>query len=219
MLNEMKNDIVTIVAKRLSTDSQNTIIMTTTPELNLSNSDSTLNEEENNVSIESDLVKNTSLSSRVNPKRPSSIVSTVEPFQPRMERSISTSSFQSILGRKKSSKKQLKTDLGSTIEENTKNSFVTYLQNSTKLKKSLTTSTTTVDLGRSKSKKKWSIIHKNPPIPSLDQTTFLTEPNSLKDTTLTTTTTTTNDIMNKYLESMLNGGYISTNLYTPIDLW
>lgn len=226
-----KQDNLTLESKRQSADSESTIVtnITTTPqspELNLSNSDSTLHED-SNLSASLNQVKKTTLSSRVIHKKPSSIVST-ESFQPQMEKSVSTSSFQTLLGRRKSSKRQLKSEpkLSSTIEENPKTSFVTYLQNTTKLNKK--TKTPSIDLGRSKSKKKWSIITKTPPTSSqlfLDSTAFLAGPSSPKDVDVPSRSIMKSDTlvsinrMDKFLESMVHGGYITPNLYIPMDLW
>lgn len=202
--------------KRQSADSQSTIVtnVTTTPptELDLSSSDSTLHED-------SDSLRKT-FSSRVIHRKPSTVAT--EPFQPQMERSVSTSSFQTLLGRRKSSKKQLKSDskLNSTIEETSKTSFVALLQNTTKLNKKPTSPS--VDLGRSKSKKKWSIIGKIPPS-FLDTTAFLAGPpkdeEHVSSRAIESVTLKALDRMEKVLQSMLHGGYITPNLYIPKDLW
>ncbi|KAI7892626.1 uncharacterized protein EV154DRAFT_550571 [Mucor mucedo] len=200
--------------KRQSADSQSTIVtnVTTTPptELSLSSSDSTLHEDSNSL--------RKTFSARVIHKKSSTVVT--EPFQPQMERSVSTSSFQTLLGRRKSSKKQLKSDskLTSTVEETSKTSFAALLQNTTKLNKR--TTTPSVDLGRSKSKKKWSIIGKIPPS-FLDPTAFIAGPPKDEEhvRAINNDALVSLDLMNKLLQSMLHGGYITPNLYIPMDLW
>lgn len=198
--------------KRQSADSQSTIVtnVTTTPptELSLSSSESTLHEDNNSL--------RKTFSARVIHKKPSNVVT--EPFQPQMERSVSTSSFQTLLGRRKSSK-QLRSDskLTSTVEENSKTSFATLLQNTTKLNKR--TTTPSVDLGRSKSKKKWSIISKIPPS-FLDPTVFIAGPPKAEhESAINTDALASLDLMKKLVQSMLHGGYITPNLYIPMDLW
>ncbi|KAI9275155.1 hypothetical protein EDC94DRAFT_592245 [Helicostylum pulchrum] len=130
-----------------------------------------------------------------------------EIFHPHMEPSVSTSSsFQAILGRKKNSKLL-------TEENNLKSTLVSYLQYNKK---------TAVDLGRSKSKKKWSMntITNNQ---QSNKTPYMSSQSSLysvnEDTTTTTTTTTSITLMDTFLETMTQGGFITSNLYAPKDLW
>ncbi|GAA5808748.1 hypothetical protein MFLAVUS_002143 [Mucor flavus] len=123
---------------------------------------------------------------------------TEEIFHPHMEPSVSTSSFQTILGRKKNSKL--------TEENNLKSTLVSYLQYNKK----------TVDLGRSKSKKKWS-MNTTTNNQQNNKTPYMSSQSSLYSVNEDTTTSIT--LMDTFLESMTQGGFITSNLYAPKDLW
>lgn len=135
--------------------------------------------------------------------RPKSIVeekSLADLFHPQMEPSISTSSFHSILGRKKNPKLM--------EENNLKSSLVSYLQYNKK--------PNSIDLGRSKSKKKWSISSTNNSQQN-NKTPYMSSQASLHSVTEDITTSLT--LMDTYLETMTQGGFITSNLYVPKDLW
>jgi hypothetical protein len=144
-----------------------------------------------------------------------------------MEHSASTSSsFQSLLRRKKSSIKDHRLSSSTPKEANPKRAtFVSYLNTNTKTSKK----TAPTELQRSKSRKKWSIYiptgGKMPILGSsvLDPITFLADPilNSPTRDSLheVQNTNTTIALMDKLLESMLHGGCVTSKLHIPMDLW
>lgn len=155
-------------------------------------------------------------------------VTSQEITQP-LQKSSSTSSFQSLLRRSKSTKK--KDRLSSSTENSDsvkkKSTFATYIQTTTKQnRKSIP-----LDLDKSKSRKKWSLQiatgSGGNKIPSsltssiLDPTTFLADPflPSPNEPKPTQSTNETIALMNKLLESMINGGCVTSKLYIPMDLW
>lgn len=234
---------------RSSTDSSSvTTVMISTPSsqeqnLSLSNSGSTADEDIEDLPVVEALwetqvivtdpvdipvvkkMESSFLASRAIGKAPSII--SQEITQP-LQKSSSTSSFQSLLRRSKSTKKK---DRKSSTENpesvKKKPTFATYIQTTTKNNRKVIPS----DLDKSKNRKKWSLHistgnsgNKMPlslTSSILDPTTFLADPflPSPNEPKPTKSNNETIRLMNKLLESMINGGCVTSKLYIPMDLW
>ena len=191
------------------------------PNLSLSNSESTMNDTDTLPTVPSSWEPETDTVDEHTSNDAQEIISPIitQPTEMihTMEKSFSTSSFQSLLRRKKTAKKDSMTP--NTYHQDSTSStssFASYLDTTTKHNRSTTTT-----LNRSKSKKKWSlqlpskIPHLNS---SVDPVAFMAEPRTSsesegRDTNCTLT------LMDRLLQSMLQGGCVTSKLHIPMDLW
>lgn len=238
-------------SSRSSTDSASvTTVMISTPSsqeqnLSLSNSGSTADEDIEELPVveelwETQVIVADSVDIPVVKKMESSFLASralgqipvnnhsQEVTQP-LQKSSSTSSFQSLLRRSKSTKKKdrLSSSTENSDSSKKKSTFATYIQTTTKQNRKVIPS----DSDKSKSRKKWSLhistgsggnkIPLSLTSSILDPTTFLADPflPSPNEPKSTQSTNETIVLMNKLLESMINGGRVTSKLYIPMDLW